>query len=208
LAASEQALRLDPANAEAYLVRAYVHSIRFEEVAARADFDRALALAPGNVDVLNFAGDKFASAANLRGAERLKRQAMALDPLSFVLPWTCIHPARPGRFREALAMNERAMKLGGGRIALGATISSYLRLGDIDKARATVASFCETEDAGCMLARVALLAAAGEQRELDAAKARLEANRPEWLAGACFPKMSQRCTRTLRSTFRRRRLRR
>jgi len=188
LAASEQALRLDPANAEAYLVRAYVHSIRFEEVAARADFDRALALAPGNVDVLNFAGDNLQSVANLRGAERLKRQAMALDPLSFVLPMDMAFILRDqGRFREALAMNERAMKLGGGRIALGATISSYLRLGDIDKARAAVASFCETEDAGCMLARVALLAATGEQRELDAAKARLEANRPEWLAGGVLP---------------------
>jgi Tfp pilus assembly protein PilF len=96
----------DANNAEAYLVRAYVHSIRFEEVAARADFDRALSLAPGNVDVLNFAGDNLQSVVNLRRAERLKRQAMALDPLSFVLPMDLAFILRDqGRFREALAMN-------------------------------------------------------------------------------------------------------
>ena len=105
-AGSEQALPPDANNAEAYLVRAYVHSIRFEEVAARADFDRALSLAPGNVDVLNFAGDNLQSVVNLRRAERLKRQAMALDPLSFVLPMDLAFILRDqGRFREALAMN-------------------------------------------------------------------------------------------------------
>ena len=188
LTGSEQALLLDANNAEAYLVRAMVHSIRFEEVAARADFERALSLAPGNVEVLNFAGDNLESVANLRGAERMKRQVMALDPLSFVHPMDLAYILNmQGRFREALAMNERAIQLGGGRRAYGAMIGPYLRLGDIDKARAIVTSFCETEDSFCLIARVALLAAAGEQRELDLAKAKLEVSRPAWLADGVFP---------------------
>jgi TolB-like protein len=187
-AGSEQALGLDGGNAEAHLVRGTVHSIRFEEVAARTDFDRALALAPGSVDVLNFAGDNFEHTANLRAAERMKRQAMALDPLSFVHPMDLAPVLRDqGRLREALAMNERAAQLGAGRIADSDLIWAHLRLGDIGKAREMTTSYCKTEDSGCLLVRIALLAAAGEQRELDVAKATLAASESSWLAGRVFP---------------------
>ncbi len=179
LADIEAALKLEPDNAEAYLVRGTIHSFRFEENAARKDLDRALALAPGNVDVLNFVGDDYQYSGNLRAAERMKRQAIALDPLAFV------HPANlagilsaQGRFTEALVQARRAVDLGGGPFARREMLWPQLRLGDLDAARATVAAIC-TDGRGdqhiCLQTQVALYAVAGERADFAAASAKLDA---------------------------------
>jgi len=186
LASAEKALQLDPGNAEAYLVRGAVHLIRFKDVAAREDTERALALAPGNVDVLNFVGDYYLAVGNLRAAERMKRQAMALDPLSFVHPMNLADILRSeGRFEEARSMGEQAIRLGGGRTVQVSTFWSYLRLGNSAKARELVESICRTEDANCLIVRIAL-AAAADQSELDLTKARLAATQSTWLADGVF----------------------
>jgi TolB-like protein len=102
LVAANKALELDPNNAEAYVARAMVGQLYLKTAAVTADFERAFALAPENVDVLNFYGDFLESSGDLRRAEKLKRRAMALDPLAFVHPMNLTDIlADQGRFEEA-----------------------------------------------------------------------------------------------------------
>jgi Flp pilus assembly protein TadD len=165
LISANEALRLDPENAEAYLVRGVLKTSAFEEVEGRADLDRARALAPGSVDVMNFLGDELMYTADLRGAERLKRQAMALDPLFFVHPANLANVMRAqGRFRDGLAMANRSASLGGADFANGEVFFNQLRLGDLDAARQTLATLCAEASAGsrpCLIVEAALSAASG-----------------------------------------------
>jgi hypothetical protein len=94
------------------------------------------------------------------------------------------------------------MKLGGGRIASDDYVLSAARRyrqGARDGRR--LRNRGRRLHTGC----VALLAAAGDQRELDAAKAKLEAA-AEWLASGVFPG-DVATLYAAWSTFRRRRLR-
>ena len=180
LADAGEAMRLDPGNAEAYMARGILRNAHFEQVAAAADFERALALAPGSVDVLNFAGDNFEFSANLRAAERLKRQAMALDPLAFVHPMNLTDILRAqGRFRDAIAVGERAIALGNGLYTRYELFWAYLRLAELDHARELATAICAEvgPDANrCLSVRVALHAADRDQPALALAIDKLSAN--------------------------------
>ena len=155
LASANEALRLDPENAEAYLVRGVVKTFMFEETQGRPDMDRAQALAPGSVDVMNFLGDELSNTGDLRGAERLKRQAMALDPLFFVHPANLASVLRyQGRLPEALAMANRSVSLGGADFAYTEVFWAQLRLGQLDAARQTLATVCGETGQGSRLCLV------------------------------------------------------
>jgi tetratricopeptide (TPR) repeat protein len=69
LVAANKALELDPNNAEAYVARAMVGQLYLKTAAVTADFERAFALAPEKVDVLNFYGDFLESSGDLRRAK-------------------------------------------------------------------------------------------------------------------------------------------
>lgn len=171
LTSVEEALRLDPNNAEAYLVRGVVKSGQFRVVEGRADFERAYALAPGSVDVLNFFGDDLESTADLRRAESMKRQAMALDPLFWVHPSNLARILREqGRFEEAVALGRRAVALGGDIFAYDEMFWAQLRLGQLEAARGTLAEVCRTagRDSGaCVVDRSALDHASGRTGEAE-----------------------------------------
>ncbi|HET7063878.1 MAG TPA: hypothetical protein VFI49_06335 [Rudaea sp.] len=182
LADADEAMRLDPGNAEAYMVRGILRSVHhYQQVAADADFDRALALAPGSVDILNFVGDNFEFTGKLRAAERLKRQAMALDPLAFVHPMnlTGILSAQ-GRFREAVAIGEHAITLGNALYTRYELFWAHLRLAELDRARDLAAAICGEvgpDASRCLAVRVALNAVNGDRHALDLAADKLAANR-------------------------------
>jgi len=165
-----KAIALDPDLAEAYLVRGVLGLGALRIAPARADMDRALALAPGSVDVLNFYGDMLNFLGDLRGAERMKRKAIAVDPLSF------IHPAnlgqilgQQGRLEESLQMAQRAVTLGkanGARSLHALAIDARLRLGDLDGAAKEIDAFCKDGEDGplrCISIRAMLHAARGDR---------------------------------------------
>jgi len=177
---ADEALRLDPGNAEAHLARANVHSLRWEEAKARAEFDRALQLAPGSVDILNFAGDDYAFAGNLRAAERLKRQAMALDPLAFIHPSNLAQVlSAQGRFGDALVAARRAVELGGGWFARMELVFAQVRLGQVDDALATSRAICDergNNEINCLVSRVWAAKASGDAHDLADAAERIAAD--------------------------------
>jgi len=166
LAAADEALRLDPNNAEAYLVRGIIKSGSFKVAESQADFERAYKLAPGSVDVLNFYGDDLEFRGDLRRAERMKRQAMALDPLFWVHPANLARILREqGRFGDAVAMARRAVALSDESYAQDELFWAQLRLGELDAARQTLAAVCHqggTESGACVLDAVALDHASGQ----------------------------------------------
>ena len=165
LGSANEALRLDPENAEAYLVRGVVKTFMFQETQGRPDMDRAQALAPGSVDVMNFLGDELTNTGDLRGAERLKRQAMALDPLFFVHPANLASVLRyQGRLAEALAMANRSASLGGADFAHTEVFWAQLRLGQLDAARQSLATVCGEAGQGsrlCLIGQAAFNKASG-----------------------------------------------
>jgi tetratricopeptide (TPR) repeat protein len=169
----EAALRLDASNAEAYMVRAVlaVTERRFES--AVADIEHAAALAPGSVDVMNFHGDIRGFIGDLRGAERLKRQAMALDPLAFIHPLNLgTILASQGRHAEGIASIERALELNSGSVGRYFLISALLSAKQFEAADKVVAQQCaEVGEARweCAHARAELLIARGRSPEALAA---------------------------------------
>jgi len=188
LADADEAMRLDPGNAEAYMVRGILRSVHeYQQVAADADFDRALALGSGSVDILNFVGDNFEFTGNLRAAERLKRQAMARDPLAFVHPMNLTNIlVAQGRFREAIAIGARALTLGDALFTRHELFWAYLRLADLDRARELAAAICAEvgpDASRCLAVRIALHALNGDRRALDLAVDKLAANRATKQAG-------------------------
>ena len=165
-ASVDEALRLDPDNAEAYLARGAISATAFGAAQGRVDYERAYALAPGNVDVLNFYGDFLEVVGDLRGAERMKRQAMALDPLFFVHPMNLAEiVGAQGRFEEALAFGDRAVELGGGQFGEEQRFWALLGLKRFDDAAQSQAQTCKlagVDSRGCVTQHAALLAAGGE----------------------------------------------
>jgi TolB-like protein/Tfp pilus assembly protein PilF len=179
------ALRLDPDAAEAYMVRAIALSWRLHTNAVLVDYEHALKLAPGNVDVLNFFGDFLQVIGALRRAESLKRQAMALDPLAWVHPMNLNQILdSQGRYAEAVAMGERSLKLGGTDFPAEQLMYSQLHAKDLDGARASLAKTCAgygEDNPSCQLDRALMLAMTGKKDEARAIAAQAaEHPAPEW----------------------------
>nr|MBP8098523.1 hypothetical protein [Arenimonas sp.] len=177
-ASAAEALKLDPENVEAMIARGYLAMKHWDIAGARVDFERAYALAPENVDVLNFYGDFQKLVGNLREAERMKRKAMALDPLSFVHPHDLVQVLfDQGRPREALVMAERAKSLGSPS-APYQILEAHRQLKQFDEAERALAELCPAEKAGnpgCKIERMSLLAATGHLAEARAIVAALVA---------------------------------
>jgi TolB-like protein len=168
-----EAVRLDASNAEAYSVRAVIAVTERRIVAALADIEHAAELAPGSVDVINFHGDIRGFVADLRGAERLKRQAMALDPLAFIHPLNLgTILASQGRHAEGIALIKRALDLGGGSTARFFLVSAHLSAGQVEEAAEVTATQCAEQGAAhwqCGHAQAEMLIAQGRSKEALAA---------------------------------------
>jgi TolB-like protein/Tfp pilus assembly protein PilF len=180
-----QALRLDADAAEAYMVRGITQSLRLHHDAALADFEHAVQLAPGNVDILNFFGDFLETIGALRRAEALKRRAIALDPLAWVHPMNLgMILSDQGRYAEAVAMGERAKALHGPGAAAEQLFYSRVHAGDFAGARVDVEPYCAeygADDSACVLDRALLLAVTGHEDEARSMIAQAAAQpTPSW----------------------------
>jgi TolB-like protein len=183
-ASIEQALRLDPGNAEAYMVRGVIEATSLRIVAAKADFDRALALAPGSVDVINFYGDMQQFTGDLRGSEAMKRKAMALDPLAFIHPINLGQTmAAQGRLAEGLQYTQRGAVLANAVGALSVWGNPFLmqaRAGNGAEAQKLYDANCTTpvpeEVQRCRVLHVILLGLTGQMAEAERELAPLAAD--------------------------------
>jgi len=174
VAAADEAVRLDQGNAEAYLARAVVAHIEFRIADARTDFERALALAPDNVEVLNFYADFLGTTADLRRSEAMKRRAMVLDPLAFIHPLNLSQIlGGQGRYAEAVTLAQRSLQLGmPASIGLDQAFWMKLQLNELDAAAQLQAQGCtRIGDSGldCLIQKVGLLVATGQKSEAELA---------------------------------------
>ncbi|HSM37120.1 MAG TPA: tetratricopeptide repeat protein [Longimicrobiales bacterium] len=79
--AARAALALDPANVQALLAKANLGMLSFEYEQAEALFLRALEVAPGSAEVLNWYGDLLQHWGRWDEALVMERRAVELDPL-------------------------------------------------------------------------------------------------------------------------------
>ncbi|MEO8161174.1 MAG: hypothetical protein ABI588_07125 [Arenimonas sp.] len=170
-----QALRLDPGNAEAFMVRGIIETTSLQIVAGKADLDKALSLAPGSVDVINFYGDMQQFTGDLRGAEASKRKAMALDPLAFIHPinlgQTLSSQGRAAEAMEAMLLGSALAKAAGASHMSANGFMLQLRARDLAGARRTYESICARPEAAdvatCRVMRINLLGAEGHHEQIE-----------------------------------------
>jgi TolB-like protein/DNA-binding winged helix-turn-helix (wHTH) protein/Flp pilus assembly protein TadD len=83
LAAAEKAVALAPGLAAGYSARGFLRAVyRFDFAGAQADMDKAVALSPGDADILHRSAVLLAVRGKLPAAIAREEQALALDPLS------------------------------------------------------------------------------------------------------------------------------
>jgi adenylate cyclase len=109
--AAQRALALDPDNVEALSVLAYLDDIvHWEWERSQRRLLRAIALAPNDAEVANFAGDHFTNRMDVENMLTWERKAIELDPLKAVnhsdLGWRLLALRRCD---EALVHAERAL---------------------------------------------------------------------------------------------------
>ena len=173
--AADRALALDPDLPEALIAKGRVHATYdWDWEAATACFERALAIAPDNVEVLHHASLMGLVHGRLEDAIRLAEKAVALDPLSATAYYRLAQPLRMvGRHTESEALLRKALELSPQRILLHLVLCVNLllsgRLAEAEReAEAEPASWAR------MLARILVHHAAGRSQEADAELARLE----------------------------------
>jgi adenylate cyclase len=168
LASAGRALAIDPDHAEALMVRGMAAWTGLQAQAARADLERAYALSPNSVDILNIYGDFLHLSGAPGEAERVKRAAMLRDPLAMVHPLNLADiMAAQGRFAESLELAERAHALGGGAYALDRIVIAHILLSQPAQAAASTEQACalETIERSCSVNRALVLGAQGRTDE-------------------------------------------
>jgi TolB-like protein len=138
IAAYTEAIRLDPHYALAFAAR----SIAFSVVASEA-YERALALAPGNAEVLRVSGVFAARMRHFDAGLAAARRAVVLDPLareSRSVLGRALYAAR--RYEEAVTAFAEVISLEPDfKATYGERGLAYYGLGDLQSARAS----CETK---------------------------------------------------------------
>jgi serine/threonine-protein kinase len=142
VADARQALELAPGLAQAHLALAYVLDNTLHLTQANDEYERALALAPGNAEVLRLSGLFAAFKGHFDAGVAATRRAVVLDPLARNTRAALgrgLYSAR--RYEEALSVYAEAISLDPDyKASYGRRGLSFYGLGDLEQARAA----CET----------------------------------------------------------------
>jgi len=85
LESANNAIRIDPDNAEAYIALGRFHARTDINIrVARENFEKAYQLAPNNADIINLYGDFLVLSGNFSKALKIESRAIELDPLAAV----------------------------------------------------------------------------------------------------------------------------
>jgi TolB-like protein/cytochrome c-type biogenesis protein CcmH/NrfG len=140
---ARQVLALAPDLAQAHLALAVVSENTLDFTQASEAYERALALAPGNAQVLRDGGEFAALMGHFDAAVAATRRAVVLDPIarpSHGALACALYTAR--RYKEAIAAFAEAINLDPDyKITYGFRGLAYYGLGDLQSARAS----CETK---------------------------------------------------------------
>jgi len=173
---AREALRIAPDLAIAHLALAGVLESRdLDFTQASDEYDRALALAPGNARILRDTSQFAASMGRFDAAISAARRAVVLDPLgrnSHYVLGEALYAAR--RYAEAIAAYADVISLAPDFKATYADRGlAYLGLGDFERARAS----CETtsDDWGGQQCLAVIYDKLGRHAEAQAALAKLKA---------------------------------
>ena len=174
--AVQRAVALAPGWADGYRVRGNTRARdRWDWAGAREDFDRALALAPGDFAVIaDRALSLLAPAGRVTEAARELRRALALEPLSSTLwstlCWLELHDDHPADARAACG---RALELSPENGYARASLVE-LALGEQRTTEALAAARALADEEARAVYLAVALHAAGQRGPADAALAELE----------------------------------
>ena len=162
-AALDEAIKLDPNLAHAYLYRALVTMETAKLAEAQPDFDKALQLAPEDAMVHRFYGEELAEAGQYEPAEQHYQKALAIDPKYADVVYLYGRLLRDrGQLDQAIARFEehaRLLPTGTAHHALG---EIFLRKGDLERAAKEFELDLATDES-CYESRVNLAGLALEQ---------------------------------------------
>jgi TolB-like protein/tetratricopeptide (TPR) repeat protein len=140
---ARQALELAPDLGQAHLALAYVLDNTLHFTQANTEYERALALAPGNAELLRLSGTFTTLMGHLDAGVAATRRAIVLDPLarkSYSSLGRALYFAR--RYEESLAAYAETISLDPDlNESYGDRGLNFYGLGDLEPARAT----CETK---------------------------------------------------------------
>ena len=140
-AAAERALALAPDLAAPHVAQGYLlQRVRFDSRAARAEFERAVQLAPDDLEAKFALGNQLASIGQVERAVELTREVLSIDPMnSRRLDWLAIYLTALGRLDEAEHAVRKAIELSPDSDSFAATLTGIaVQRGDA-RAAATAA---------------------------------------------------------------------
>ena len=111
--ATERAMALDDSLAEAHAQLGWIKMCHgWDWAGARMELEKALALEPESIPVLDFAAVLMAAQGRLRESNEIRRRILELDPLSIMSQRSSTVTLRwEGRFDEALAAAQTVLEL-------------------------------------------------------------------------------------------------
>jgi TolB-like protein/Flp pilus assembly protein TadD len=173
---ARRAIALAPELAEAHLALGYVlFTGPFEFARAREAYDRAIALAPGKLQVLLMSSEFDRSMGYSDSAIAAARHAVVLDPLdrrSHSMLGRALYAAR--RYGEAAAAHAEALRINPNyTVAYAERGLAFYGLGDLERARAS----CETkqDDSVSQLCLAVVYDKLGRRADAEAELARIKA---------------------------------